>query len=194
MGFGALLHMKFSEITGSMCAYVLHHFSMSEMQIKVYDKVIDVTVDSVQEVLGFPMGDVTFNNLHFLPPGDTSYHEWAAQYPNKGQIRLQEVRTQIGLSNTDDMNFKLNFICVLINSLIESSSTGKCNFFPLQYIQRETDISNINWCEYLLDCLVRTKRAFDPNSKTMFFHGPSAFLVVSIFIGVLLIHIEFLLY
>ncbi|CAH1454488.1 unnamed protein product [Lactuca virosa] len=54
---------------------------------------------------------------------------------------------------------------------------GRCNLFPLSYISRKTDISNIDWCNYVLDCLVRTKNSYIPYSDNSFFVGPSAFLL-----------------
>ncbi|CAI9275529.1 unnamed protein product [Lactuca saligna] len=35
---------------------------------------------------------------------------------------------------------------------------GRCIRFPLSCISRRTDISNIDWYSYVLDCLVRTKK------------------------------------
>ncbi|CAH1427166.1 unnamed protein product [Lactuca virosa] len=50
--------------------------------------------------------------------------------------------------------------------------------FPLSYISRKTYISNIDWCNYVLDCLVRTKNSYIPYLDTSYFFGPSAFLVL----------------
>nr|KAJ0196963.1 hypothetical protein LSAT_V11C700381270 [Lactuca sativa] len=55
---------------------------------------------------------------------------------------------------------------------------GRCNLFPLSYISRKTDISNIDWCSYVLDCLVRTKNSYIPYLDNNFFVGPSSFLVL----------------
>nr|KAJ0188055.1 hypothetical protein LSAT_V11C900473260 [Lactuca sativa] len=55
---------------------------------------------------------------------------------------------------------------------------GRCNLFSLSYISRKTDISNIDWCNYVLDCLVRTKNSYIPYSYNNFSVGPSAFLVL----------------
>ncbi|CAH1430228.1 unnamed protein product [Lactuca virosa] len=55
---------------------------------------------------------------------------------------------------------------------------GRCNMFPWSYISRKTDISNIDWCNYVLDCLVRTKNSYIPYSDNNYFVGPSTFLVL----------------
>nr|KAJ0210348.1 hypothetical protein LSAT_V11C400183790 [Lactuca sativa] len=77
-----------------------------------------------------------------------------------------------------DFNFKLNFLVLFVNTFCESTSMGRCNLFPLSYISRKTDISNIDWCNYVLDCLVRIKNSYIPYSDNSFFVGPSAFLVL----------------
>nr|KAJ0187935.1 hypothetical protein LSAT_V11C900464300 [Lactuca sativa] len=42
----------------------------------------------------------------------------------------------------------------------------------------KTDISNIDWCNYVLDCLVRIKNSYIPYSDNSFFVGHSTFLVL----------------
>ncbi|CAH1432146.1 unnamed protein product [Lactuca virosa] len=81
-------------------------------------------------------------------------------------------------TNKAYMNFRMNFIALLINSLIESSSSGKANTNPLYYITSKTKIENIDSCSYLIDCLVKNKQSFDPSNPTSNFNGPSAYLVL----------------
>nr|KAJ0190417.1 hypothetical protein LSAT_V11C800440680 [Lactuca sativa] len=92
-------------------------------------------------------------------------------------IRLQKIEIKIVSLNKADMNFKMNFIALLINSLIESSSSGKANTHPLNYITKKTKINKIYWCSYLIECLVKTKKSFDPSSAISSFNGQSAYLV-----------------
>nr|KAJ0201756.1 hypothetical protein LSAT_V11C600326830 [Lactuca sativa] len=80
-------------------------------------------------------------------------------------------------TNKADMNFRMNLIALLIKSLIKSSSSGKSNTNPFNYIKRKTKISNIDRCSYLIDCLVKNKQSFDPSIPTSNFNGPCAYLV-----------------
>ena len=100
-------------------------------------------------------------------------------------IRLHEIKMNIVASDNADMNFPVNFIALLINSLIESSSCGKANTYPLNYVMKNTNIRNIDWCSYLLNCLVKTKRSVDSSNPTSNFVGPSAFLVVCLITSLL---------
>ena len=65
-----------------------------------------------------------------------------------------------------------------INTLYESTSMGKCNLNPLYLIRRDTDLSSIDWCDYIVDCLVRTKKVYNPEKESSFFYGPAAYLMV----------------
>lgn len=78
----------------------------------------------------------------------------------KKKIRLHEIKMNIVASENVNMNFQMNFISLLINYLIESSSAKKANIYPINYITKITNISNIDWCSYLFDCLVKTKQSF----------------------------------
>ncbi|CAH1413954.1 unnamed protein product [Lactuca virosa] len=48
----------------------------------------------------------------------------------------------------------------------------------LELYFKKNRYQNIDWCSYVLDCLVRTKNSYIPYSYTSFFVGPSAFLVL----------------
>ncbi|CAH1444963.1 unnamed protein product [Lactuca virosa] len=119
-----------------------------------------------------------FDTIRNRTKEDKCYEEWTNQFDDKKMIRLQDIKIKIVSTNKADMNFKTNFIALLINSLIESSSLGKANTNPLTYITSKTKIENIDWCSYLIDCLVKNKQSFDPSNSTSNFNGPSAYLVL----------------
>ncbi|CAI9269158.1 unnamed protein product [Lactuca saligna] len=55
---------------------------------------------------------------------------------------------------------------------------GKCNLNPLYLIKRDTDLSSIDWCNLIVDCLVRTKKVYNLEKKSSFFYGPAAYLML----------------
>ncbi|CAI9282756.1 unnamed protein product [Lactuca saligna] len=55
---------------------------------------------------------------------------------------------------------------------------GKCNLNPLYLIGRDIDLSSINLCDFIVDCLVRTKKVYNPEKESSFFYGPTAYLMV----------------
>nr|KAJ0208646.1 hypothetical protein LSAT_V11C400178080 [Lactuca sativa] len=144
MGFGDLLKMKMTEVLEALSCYVVDKFDPKKMKIPLREGVeIDVTRES-------------FSKLPFGKENNKCYDEWTKQFENKKMIRLHEIKMNIVALDNADMNFQRNFIALLINSLIESSSCGKANTYPLNYIMKNTNIRDIDWCSYFLNCLVKT--------------------------------------
>nr|KAJ0198477.1 hypothetical protein LSAT_V11C700344380 [Lactuca sativa] len=159
MGFREILKMKMTEVPGAL-------------------RVIDVTKESVKEILGFPLGRKQLSKLPFRTKEDKCYKEWTNQFEEKKMIRLQDIKMKIFSTNKADMNFWMNFIALLIKSLIKSNSLRKANTNPLNYITSKTKIRNIDWCSYLIDYLIKNKPSFDPSNPTSNFNGPCAYLVL----------------
>ncbi|CAI9281813.1 unnamed protein product [Lactuca saligna] len=177
MGFGCLLKMKIIDIPLKLGFYVLQNFDSERMVIDIEGKELKVTIEYVHDMLGIPIGGTKLTQLDQWPKDDTSYDEWKQQFKKYSIIRLSAIKKVIISTTQADFNFKLNFLILFVNTFCESISMGRCSLFPLSYISRKTDISNIDWCSYVLDCLVRTKNSYIPYSDTSFFVGPSTFLV-----------------
>nr|KAJ0214177.1 hypothetical protein LSAT_V11C400224810 [Lactuca sativa] len=178
MGFGALLKMKITDIPLKLGFYVLQKFDFERMVIDIEGKELKVTAESVHDMLGIPIGGTKLTQLDQWPKDDTSYDEWKQQFKKDSIIRLSAIKNVIVSTIQAEFNFKLNILVLFVNTFCESTSMGRCNLFPLSYISRRTDINNIDWCNYVFDCLVRTKNSYIPYSDISFFVGPSAFLVL----------------
>ncbi|CAH1412521.1 unnamed protein product [Lactuca virosa] len=158
--------------------YILQKFDSERMLIDFEGKELKVTSQSVHDMLGIPISGTILTQLDQWPKDDTSYDEWKQQFQEGSIIRLNAIKKVIVNTTEADFNFKLNFLVLFVNKFCESTSMGRCNLFPLSYISRKTDISNIDWCSYVLDCLVKTKNSYIPYSDNSYFVGPSAFLVL----------------
>nr|KAJ0208018.1 hypothetical protein LSAT_V11C500272330 [Lactuca sativa] len=169
MGFCALLNMKMTE-----------KFDPTKVKIILREGVeIDVPRELVNQILGYPLGKKLFSKLPFRKENDKSYMtNGLNNLKTKKMIRLHEIKLNIIALDNADMNFQMNFIALLINSLIESSSPEKSNTYTLNYIMKNTNIRNINLYSYFLNCLVKTKLSFDPSNPTSNFVRPSAFLAL----------------
>nr|KAJ0218045.1 hypothetical protein LSAT_V11C300105240 [Lactuca sativa] len=169
--------MKITYIPLKLGFYVLQKFDSERIVIDIEGKELKVTAESVHDMLGIPIGGTKLTQLDQWPKDDTSYDEWKQQFKKDSIIRLSAIKNVIVSTTQVDFNFKSNFLVLFVNTFCELTLMGRCNLFPLSYISRKTDISNIDWCSYVLDCLVRTKNSYIPYSDTSFFVGPSAFLV-----------------
>lgn len=80
----------------------------------------------------------------------------------------------------DSELFKLNFVVIVSNGLIERNTTSYVIRDILDY---DIDLDNCaayNWGEYLISCLVKTKNNWI-SLKSLFYPGPIVFLIVSTF-------------
>ncbi|KAL4567945.1 hypothetical protein LXL04_023541 [Taraxacum kok-saghyz] len=178
MGFSEFIRIKITEVPGTIGYYMLQSFDTTTYKINLLCGSIDVTTDLVNQMMGFPVATMSFDDLPYPDTDDTSYSDWQSQFDKKNSIKINEIKTKILLSDQPDMNFKLNFLAIMINSLTESSSHGKANYAPLKSITKETNIRNINWCEFLIASLRRNKHTYNSSNTNSFFVGPSPFLVV----------------
>nr|KAJ0204095.1 hypothetical protein LSAT_V11C500252360 [Lactuca sativa] len=123
------------------------------MVIYIEGKELKVTAESAHDMLGIPSGGTKLTQLDQWPKDDTSYDEWKQQFKKDSIIRLSAIKNVIVSTKQADFNFKLNFLVLFVNMFCESTSMGRCNTVPLSYISRRTDISNTDWCNYVLDYL-----------------------------------------
>ncbi|KAL8193250.1 hypothetical protein R6Q57_026831 [Mikania cordata] len=76
---------------------------------------------------------------------------------------------RLGEAGDDDSsNFKVDFLMLFVSTIVECHAHGKCKIDVLNYIGDETDISKINWCSYIVDCIERCKYGWLPNTKSPF--------------------------
>jgi len=180
MGLGTLLQSKLMDVPMKMCYYVLERLDVEKMEVVVEKGVLNVNAKSVHEMLGLPIGGTLFKDMPVVDEDDedSCMFEWRKQYENTKDLRLKQLKNEILLTREGDLNFRINFLVLFINTFCESTSMGKCNLNAIQHIKKDTDISSIDWCQYVVDCLIKTKKAYKPEKESSFFFGPAAYLAV----------------
>ncbi|KAD4586549.1 hypothetical protein E3N88_24150 [Mikania micrantha] len=63
---------------------------------------------------------------------------------------------------------KVNQEAVFRFTIVECHAHGKCKLDVLNYLGEETEISKINWCSYVVDCVEKCKYRWLPNTKSPF--------------------------
>nr|KAJ0219546.1 hypothetical protein LSAT_V11C300140380 [Lactuca sativa] len=179
MGFGSLLGMKMIDVPLKIVYYVLDHFNFESLKVG-FDN-CEVSADSkfAQKMLGLPSGGSLLSNMDYISENneESCMFEWKKQYENIDKLRLKQLKNELIQTSVADDNFRINFLVLFINTFCESTSMGKCNLNPLYLIRRDTDLSSIEWCDYIVDCLVRTKKVYNPEKESSFFYGPAAYLM-----------------
>nr|KAJ0220785.1 hypothetical protein LSAT_V11C200055300 [Lactuca sativa] len=62
----------------------------------------------------------------------------------------------------------------------QSISMGTCDLSMLSKVTKDLDLSDIDWCGYVFDCLKETKSAWNPNNKKGFYVGPIILMLVRV--------------
>nr|KAJ0196196.1 hypothetical protein LSAT_V11C700343200 [Lactuca sativa] len=180
MGFGSLLGMKMIDVPLKIVYYVLDHFNFESLKVEFDNYEVNVDSKYVQEMLGLPSGGSLLSNMDYISENNEErcMFEWKKQYENIDKLRLKQLKNEIVQTSVADDNFRINFLVLFINTLCESTSMGKCNLNPLYLIRRDTYLSSIDWCDYIVDYLVRTKKVYNPEKESSFFYGPATYLML----------------
>ncbi|CAI9261377.1 unnamed protein product [Lactuca saligna] len=179
MGFGSLLGMKMIDIPLKILYYVLDHFNFETLEVEFENCQVSVHCKSTQEMLGLPFGGSLLSNMDYISENtEQSYmFEWKKQYENIDKLRLKQLKNELVQSSVVDDNFIINFLVLFINTFCESTSICKCYLNPLYLIRIYDDLSSIDWCDYIVDCFVSTKKVYNPEKESSFFYGPTTYLM-----------------
>ncbi|KAL8245554.1 hypothetical protein R6Q59_011812 [Mikania micrantha] len=168
MGFGKLLHFKVNGIPLKIGHYVVDKLDVSTMQILGRQGPVEVNQDAVFRLLGIPNRGIDLKNVNPTRNLSTKLQEWRKLYPNE-YISPSELVKRIGEAGDDDsFTFKVDFLMLFVSTMVECHAHGKCKIDVLNYMGDETDISKINWCSYVVDCIERCKLGWLPNTKSPF--------------------------
>ncbi|CAI9271622.1 unnamed protein product [Lactuca saligna] len=70
------------------------------------------------------------------------------------------------------------FFIDISQSALSESATVKWGLNLIEKLIQCKDVSSNNWCEYIIDCLEKSKNKWRPNDKNWYFTGPLAFLMM----------------
>ncbi|KAI3816065.1 hypothetical protein L1987_15750 [Smallanthus sonchifolius] len=73
--------------------------------------------------------------------------------------------------------FKLNFLIVFMSIMGKTMKSNTVNQRFLTSLTTKTDFKKLNWCEYVLECLRRTRKGWG-GKEGEFFTGPIMLLVI----------------
>ena len=137
---------------------------------------INITLDVVKNMLGVPRGDVHIQACDTSDYRNPLTRWWKEQF-GKGVKRYYNthVANEILKTKRGGWMFKLNFLVLFFSTIGEVNLSNTVNLRFLPCINNEDDILKIDWCTYIIECLVRTKRSWNRNAH---FNGPVILLHV----------------
>ncbi|CAI9286822.1 unnamed protein product [Lactuca saligna] len=72
----------------------------------------------------------------------------------------------------DTLMFRLNFSTLFINTFVESTLSGTNQINVVNKLVLVKDFSKIDWCKYILDCLVSRKQLWRRDDNICYYSGP----------------------
>ncbi|CAI9286056.1 unnamed protein product [Lactuca saligna] len=178
IGLGHLLKMKVDGCASIMGHYIVRNFNADRMVLKLHHGEIPINRQVIHEMLGLPLGHVTIKSMPYREVTDDTITVWRKQFEDEDNIRPRAVQQVIMQSTRADLMFKVNIFVLLCNTLGQSMSMGTCDLSMLSKVTKDLDLSDIDWCGYVFDCLKETKSAWNPNNKKGFYVGPIILLLL----------------
>ncbi|KAK1377835.1 hypothetical protein POM88_024579 [Heracleum sosnowskyi] len=174
-GFGELLDFQLEMLPGPFAYNILQIFEHNSVSIRLSNGEINIREEDVSDVLGLPHGGESI----MLGENDEyqgRVNEWLSQFSNKDQITTFKVVQQMkGQELTE--KFKLNFLIVLSNVLVGTSTNAYVDVKLLRFDYDLDRLSEYNWAEYLLNSLVAAVQSWN-RSASVFFNGSLIFLTL----------------
>ncbi|KVH87777.1 hypothetical protein Ccrd_024939, partial [Cynara cardunculus var. scolymus] len=192
MGLKSILHFSIEYIPSRLGFFVVDNFDDERMVLKLPVGELEITKNSIQKMLGFPTGPICITQK-ITNSNDKVVRCWRNQFPQtKKEIHpslvVEHMKQQI---DGGDM-LKLNFFVLVATCLCESMKAGTANQRLLHCIAHKEDIDNLDWCEFVIDCLKRSKKNWNRADPTSYYCGPLMFLILLYVDGLLCkdLHVE----
>ncbi|CAH1427917.1 unnamed protein product [Lactuca virosa] len=178
IGFGPLLNIKVDGSASRIGYYVVNNFDPERMVLNVDRGEIPITRQLIHDMLGLPVGNININSVKFTAAEDKTIDLWSAQFNSENDIRPKGVQRAIKRLKDVGLLFKVNFLVLICNTLRQSKSMGTCDVSMLSRVSEDFDLSDIDWCSYVLECLKNTKHAWNSMSDTSYYVGPIVLLTL----------------
>lgn len=180
-GFGSLLSFRMNDYPQALCYYIAQQYQQHCSSI-CYDNVnIPIVADDVHEIFGLPKGEKSLIFVRSTHIEDL----WRAQFKSPERlgwkITTNMVCEAIKKSMDADKLYKLNFLVLMGNILIEGPNNPYVKQTMLHFAGELDNCNQYNWCQYLICQLKIASFSWNENPQTKRFTGSVAFLVVSLF-------------
>lgn len=177
MGFAALLKFDISELPTQLGYWLVENFDPETCMLKAGNRSIQITKEKVHEVFGIPMGKIPIEAVKAAMKDDVITQYWRSQFENLGErIAVKVVVNKIIQQKDCGRMFKLNFLVLFVTFMIEAIKCGTVNQKFLPSVTKEEEIKDLDWCGYMIECLISTRKTWNRGSH---YNGPLALLVVS---------------
>lgn len=176
-GFGSLLSFKMNEYPQSLSYHLALSFQSHNTSLCFDNVTIPVSDEDVHEILGLPKG----KNRIVVIRNKNSEDIWREQFTSAERlgwkITANLVCDAIKKSTAVDRLFKLNFLVLMSNILIEGTTNPYVKQTMLGFVGDLDHCNQYNWCQLLISQLKIASVAWKENPTTKQYTGSVSFLV-----------------
>nr|GEU57996.1 hypothetical protein [Tanacetum cinerariifolium] len=178
MGFERYIKFPIVRLPSTLVYHVIEKFHTPSMELGLQKGSIKATSQKVHDILGIQMRNTKLQDLEQREANDHFIDEWEEQYSHLQKPTPPVIALQISGTHEADFMFKINFITLSESTMGTLENGGRVPTKLLKCIKEEDDIAEIDWCDYILDCLRTSKLNWkDVKTKKNFYYGPLTFYV-----------------
>ncbi|CAA0841342.1 Unknown protein [Striga hermonthica] len=148
MGFGHLLDLKITSLPPKMGFYLVENFNHLDRKLSLYGG----------EKIHVNEDDV-----------------YAALGLPRGSIHVMNKQKRV---ESSILNEWIGLFNVWRTSNITATKNGMVNFRIVHLLEDLSKVIDMNWCSYMISCLVNSKKTWGGNAKTKKYTGPLLFLTL----------------
>ena len=160
---------------------MLEHYDEGTNSILIKGKRLNITKEKIHKVFSLPKTGKSLFDLDMVSEDHHVFDGWMKELEG-GKAHATNYKKIIQKSEQVDMNFKLGFIALFVNTFAKSIPMGTNNLVPVRALVEVDDISKIDWCAYLLYCVKNSKGRWHPDDPKCYYKGPMLLLLVCFFI------------
>ena len=179
IGFERYINFPITELPSALIYHVVDKFHPPSMELRLEKGSIKVTRQKINDMLGVPMGANKLEELEERDHDDPFIKQWEKQYSQVKKITPAAISTEISSTFNADFIFTINFLTLFASTMGKVDNGAKVFKTVLKHVKESDEISDIDWCGYIMDCLETSKQNWEKVKIGDYFYGPATFLCVS---------------
>ncbi|GJU34528.1 hypothetical protein Tco_1182882 [Tanacetum coccineum] len=177
IGFERMIHFPIVELPSALAFHMIEHFHPASMELRLERGSIKITRQKVNDMLGIPMGSKKLEDMEEKPSNDPFIKQWEEQFRHLQKPTPPAIASVISDTKEVDFMFKMIFVTLFGSTMGTLENGGRVSTKLLKRISEDVDISYIDWCRYILDCLRPSRNNWkDVKIQKNFYYGPLTFL------------------
>ncbi|CAH9053472.1 unnamed protein product [Cuscuta europaea] len=178
IGFGGLLNLEISQLPSKMAFWVVENFNPRNCTLRLQEgHNVHISDEDVARVFGLPMGATQIVPQENHEPCNI-LKEWRAMFKKGGRkITPADISDAMLLCEEGDIWFVRHFVVLVVTVIFDSGANGYAHPLIMNNLENESKIKGLNWCRYVISCLIENKLSWEKNKKTAF-NGPLLFLMM----------------